>query len=80
MPSSVGSAPDWEALIVEGNIDRRIAFIVSEETKGDLKVSLFILNNADDEDDYVYTRNQPFRTVGLIDLIEELREAASKLR
>ncbi|WP_146173375.1 hypothetical protein [Sphingomonas faeni] len=84
MDVSVGSANEWDRLIAEGDLDRKIGFIVSDESAGDFCVSLF--NLLDEEgafskarEDFAYYRNQPFRTVRLDDLIKALCDARDRL-
>lgn len=81
---SVGSANEWDRLIAEGDLDKKIGFIVSDENAGDFRVSLFTLLDEDDafsraREDFAYSRNQPFRTVGLDDLMKALSDARGSL-
>ena len=84
MDVTVGSANEWDRLIAEGDLDKKIGFIVSDENEGDFRVSLFTLLKGEEiyseaREDFAYSRNQPFRTVGLDDLIEALVGARDRL-
>jgi len=81
---SVGSANEWDRLIAEGDLDRKIGFIVSDENAGDFHVSLFTLLDEEGAfskawEDFAYSRNQPFRTVRLDDLMKALSDARDRL-
>jgi hypothetical protein len=84
MDVTVGSANEWDRLIAEGDLDKKIGFIVSDENAGNFRVSLFTLLKeegvfSDAREDFAYSRNQPFRTVELDDLIEALVGARDRL-
>jgi len=82
--ASVGSATEWNRLIAEGELDKKVGFIVSDENAGDFRVSLFTFLEEEGElskarEDFAYCRNQPFRTVRLDDFIEALLDARDRL-
>lgn len=85
MNVSVGSANEWDRLIAEGDLDKKIGFIVSDDNAGDFRVSLFTLLEDDGgafskaRDDFAYSRNQSFRTVPLDDLVKALFDARDRL-
>ena len=74
---SVGSATEWDNLIYEGGLGDSFRFIVSEETPGNTRVSLFLLPA--DDDDWAYARKQPDRMFLLDDLIAALERGRLEL-
>jgi hypothetical protein len=73
----IGSATEWDRLIAECEIDKKIGFIVSDEEPGNVQVSLFVFPH--DEDDFAFSRKQAFRTVSLETLLFLLDEARDRL-
>jgi hypothetical protein len=74
----IGSAPEWDRLIAECEIEKKIGFIVSDEKRGDFQVSLFVFPH--DEPDFAFSRKQPFRTISLEALLFTLEEARDRLQ
>ena len=77
MKLSVGSASEWERLVAEGEVEGKVGFVVSDETAGELKVSLFLFPK--DDEDFAFCRKQDERTVDLDALIATLEEAKRRL-
>jgi hypothetical protein len=73
----IGSATEWDRLIAECEIDKKIGFIVSDEQPGDFQVSLFVFPQ--DEQDFAFSRKQPSRMIPLDALIFALQEARERL-
>ena len=77
MKLNVGSASEWDRLVAEGEVEGKIGFVVSDESAGEFKVSLFLF--PEDDDDFAYSRKQDRRTVDLDALIAALEEARRRL-
>ena len=77
MKLSVGSANEWDRLIAEGEVEKKVGFVISDEIAGDFRVSLFLLPS--DNEDFAHCRKQDARTVSLDSLLAALGEAKERL-